>query len=117
MEPSASTLSVTLDGPSLTVQGRTVVVVPAYIDLAFRDGNEDVIIGRVRAEFDFSQVPAEFHVLLLNHLARAGQIWAVGAIAQRRDYDTIERLPRVPALSPPTPVQPWWSFLTRWFRW
>lgn len=110
----------TTDGPSCIVQRRPILVHESYIDLVLRDGSDDVVIGRVKAEFDFSQVPAEFHTMVLSSLLSGGQVWMVGAVARGHDYPAIERRSRESTKPVPHDSGPkdpsWWDLFQRWLR-
>ena len=99
------------------MQSRPVAVHESYIDLILRDGADDVVIGRVRAEFDYSQVPEEFRSMVLSTLASGGQSWMVGAVAQRHDYRVIERRPRPVRVATPVDTggapEAWWEGFKR----
>lgn len=118
-DPVPDPLRLTTDGSSCVAQGRPVVVHPHYVALVLRDGDDDVVIGRVRAEFDLSEVPAEFHLMVLSSLRSGGQTWMVGAVATRHDYPVLDRWPRRrpeaarPAAAPASRT-PWWRAFFPW---
>lgn len=110
----ADDISISTENTGVTVQGKPLVLNERFIDLIAHDGEGKVVIGRVRAEFDFTRVPPELHAFVLTYLMGASQSWYVGSVLRGGPYEVIERR-EPPRKTPPLPdvrEQPWYA---RWW--
>lgn len=116
----ADDISISTGDVGITVQGEPVVLNERFIDLVAHDGEGEVVIGRVKAEFDFSQVPPELHCIVLSYLMGASQSWYVGSVIRGPLPPVIERRPTRKADVTPTPDvrwEPWWQAWMRKLWW
>ncbi len=116
----ADDICISTDDVGITVQGKPVVLNERFIDLVAHDGEGEVVIGRVRAEFDCTQVPPELHCIVLSYLQGASQSWHVGSVFRGPLPPVIERRPaREAEVLPASDVRsmPWWQAWMRKLWW
>jgi len=105
------------DGASAIVLGAPLVVSDAHVDVVVV-AEENLVVGRVTAVFDLSQVPPEFHGRVVGALQHSYSLVYVRSLAAE-DYPIIERrehVPRRPATPAPVKPKSWIeSFIARWF--
>ena len=109
-------LNITLNGDrGLITNVPPVAVMPGYIELVFRYTDETHVIGRVKASFDFSELPPEFHAMVLHNVQQQGrQVWSMNGTAHPGGYKVLERQVRTPTAHS-RPLSSWpnlWKWLT-----
>ena len=98
---------------TLTVTTPPVVSFPVWLEFTMATPDGPAVVGRVRAEFDLSELPAELHACAVSVLESSGA----------RIHDPVTRSlpilsitpwppPKAPKL-PPAPA-PWWRRLVSW---
>lgn len=96
------------DMAKVTTHGDPRVRSYAHIEFVVEDGGDEVVLARINAEFDLSQVPPQFAEMALSMLQQQRSKVFVGAMLAGGEYDIIERRHRE-RTPPPTPPRPWWG--------
>lgn len=101
---------------------KSSVQVLDYLELVISGPNSSIVLGRVHAHFDLSEVPIEYLPIVEEALLRTHRAWTLGI------NDTLEEVSEHPQFSTPLKVSTFyppddrpaplslWERLRRWFN-
>lgn len=106
------------DMAKITAHGKPLVRSEGHIEFVVEDAGDEVVLARISAEFDLSQVPPQFTGMALSLLQQQRSKVFVGAMLRGGEYPIIERRHRAKAPTIP-PAPSWWGRLAEkpFVRW
>ena len=107
------------DMDKITTQGKPLVRSDGHIEFVVEDAGDEVVLARISAEFDISQVPPQFAGMALSLLQQQRSKVFVGAMLRGGEYPIIERRHRERTPAVPPQASSWWGRLAEkpFVRW